>query len=348
MPVTPNLMERLILLKLNRGPGPLLDLLGGLAFKAIATALKLGVFEALSDGPQTGAALAHRIDASERGTTLLLRALQAIGYIEKQGERYANTPMTAKWMVRGSANDLADLFRYFEGVLERWGDLAEAIRRGEPPILAWEWFDQHPTGWADYHAAMMATARMADEEILAKVTVPPTARRLLDVGGGHGLHAIHFCHRYPSLAATVVDWPQARPVAEATITAAGMQDRVTFQEDDFWSADLGSGYDVALLFNIIHMYLPDQDTELLRKVAGALNPGGLIVIMDQMALKASGPTAKATAGLVGLDLFVEVKGQTYPPDEVAGWLTKTGFAHARQMLLRNSPGFALVVGAKAG
>ena len=241
MPVTPNLMERLILLKLNQGPGPMLDLLGGLAFKAISTALKLDVFEVLSNGAQTAGELARRIEADERGMTLLLRALQSIGYIEKQGERYANTPMTAKWMVRRSANYMADFFCYFEGVLERWDCLDKAIHRGQTPTLAWEWFDQHPNGWVDYNAAMMATARMADEEIIAKVKLSPAARRLLDVGGGHGLHAINFCHRYPGLSATVLDWPQARSVAEANIATEGMKDRITFQEGDFWRDDLGSG-----------------------------------------------------------------------------------------------------------
>jgi predicted O-methyltransferase YrrM len=194
---------------------------------------------------------------------------------------------------------------------------------------------------------MMATARMADPEVIAKVKLPVTARRLLDVGGGHGLHAINFCSRYPDLSATILDWPQTRKVAEANIAAAGMDKRVSFREGDFWTDDLGSGYDVALLFNIIHMYLPDKNIELLRKVGGALNPGGVIVIMDQMATPASAPTAKAMAGLQGLNLFVNVNGQTYPPQDVAGWLRQAGLNHPREIFLRKSPGIALVVGTKA-
>ncbi|MCW4043412.1 MAG: methyltransferase, partial [Candidatus Bathyarchaeota archaeon] len=178
--------------------------------------------------------------------------------------------------------------------------------------------------------------------------LPVTARRLLDVGGGHGLHAINFCSRYPDLSATILDWPQTRKIAEANIATAGMDKRVSFREGDFWTDDLGSGYDVALLFNIIHMYLPDKNIELLQKVCGALNPGGVIVIMDQMVLPASGPTSEATAGLVGLDLFVEVNGQTYPPQDIAGWLRQAGLTKTCEILLRKSPGFALVVGTKAG
>jgi predicted O-methyltransferase YrrM len=347
MPVTPNFMERMILLKLHKGPGPLLDLLGAWAFKAVSVAVKLDIFESLSSGPLTATEIAHRMKASERGIQLLLNALESIGYVKQQGGRYSNTPMTAKWMVRSSPHCIADAFPYFNDILEIWGDLDEAIRRGETPTLAWEWLDQHPDGWNNYNAAMVALARMAVPEVIAKVKLPVTARRLLDVGGSHGLYSINFCSRYPDLSATILDGPPTRKLAEANIAAAGMEKRVSFREGDFWTDDLGSGYDVALLFNIIHMYLPDKNIELLKKVGGALNTGGAIVIMDQMATPASAPTAKAMAGLTGLNLFVNVNGQTYPPKDVAGWLRQAGLTNPREIFLRKSPGIALVVGTKA-
>jgi hypothetical protein len=67
-----------------------------------------------------------------------------------------------------------------------------------------------------------------------------------------------------------------------------------------------------------------------------------------MRVPASGPTSRATAGLIGLDLFVEVNGQTYPPQDVADWLRQAGLTDPSEILLRKSPGFALVVGTKAG
>lgn len=341
-------MEHLILLRLNQGPGPMLDVLGALACRAVSVALELGVFGALSGGPLTAAEIARQIEADERGATLLLEALEALGYVDKQDDRYANTAMTVKWMLRGSPASFVGSLSFFEGLLDRWRYLDESIRRGEPPMLVWEWFDQHPGGWRNYQAALLGMARMVADEVVARVKLPPTARRLLDVGGGHGLYSIKFCRRHPQLSATVFDWPQALEVAQETIAAEDMDGRVTVQEGDFWTDDLGSGYDVALLFNIIHMYLPDQNTELLRKVAGALNAGGLIVIMDQIAGKVSGPTAKAVARLQGLNLFNEVNGQTYATDEIAGWLMAAGFTNPRGISLLKLPGFGLVVGTITG
>jgi len=82
VPITPSFIVRLILLRLNRGPGLLLDFLGAQAFRTACVAVKLGVFEALTGGPSTGGEIARRIEADERGTTLLLEALVAIGYVK--------------------------------------------------------------------------------------------------------------------------------------------------------------------------------------------------------------------------------------------------------------------------
>src|SRR5262249_34102775 len=137
-------------------------------------------------------------------------------------------------------------------------------------------------------------------------------------------------------------------VARETISQEGMSDRVTVREGDFWINDFGTGYDVALLFNVIHTYLPDKNTELLRKIFDALNLGGLIVIMEQIAGKAFGSTAKALARLQALNFFNDLEAQTYEFDEIAGWLTKIGFIKIGRISLRKTPGFSLVLGTKTG
>jgi SAM-dependent methyltransferase len=194
---------------------------------------------------------------------------------------------------------------------------------------------------------MVALARMTADEVARKVRLPRTARHLLDVGGGHGLYSIKLCRRYPQLSATVFDLPQALQAARTTIAAENMGDRVSVQAGDFWRDDLGDGYDVTLLFNIIHGNLPAKNTELMRKVAGALRPGGLVAILDQLIGKVSGATSRAVAALNGLNLFNLAGGQTYGFDEIAGWLTSAGFTNPRRIRLLKSPGSSLVLGTKA-
>jgi len=58
MPFVPSPLERLLLSRLNLGPGPLLDVIGAGAFRPVGVAVDLGVFEALRDGPRTAAEVA--------------------------------------------------------------------------------------------------------------------------------------------------------------------------------------------------------------------------------------------------------------------------------------------------
>ena len=344
MPIVPNFIERLIMFRLNLGPGPVLDLFGGFAFRAAAVANRLGVFEALRDGPLTAAQLAGRIKADERGTTRLLEALDAVGYVKKKRDgRYAATAMTAKWLprlaagIRASERNLLQPLEYLE----------ESIRTGEPSVNSYERYAEDQSWWREQQDVMIAVAHMVGDDIVARVKLPETARRLLDVGGGHGLHAIKFCRRYPQLSATVFDLPQALEVAREVIAAEAMGERVSVQAGDFWKDDLGNGYDAALVFSIVQMNSPDKNAELLRKVAGALNPGGLVVIQDQIAGRAPGRMAKAVISLQGLNTFVTSRGRTYAFNEIAGWLTDAGFSKPRRINLWKTPGVGLVVGTKA-
>ena len=50
MPLRMSLMERMVFVHSNLGPGPMADMFGGLAFKAVLAAVEIGVFEGLADG----------------------------------------------------------------------------------------------------------------------------------------------------------------------------------------------------------------------------------------------------------------------------------------------------------
>lgn len=346
MPIIPNFLERLVMLRLNQAPAPTLDMYGAIANRAVSVALRLEVFETLRDGPLPAGEVARKIEVNPRGITVLLEALAAVGYLERSDEDYANTAMTQKWMLLDSPTTIAHLFLFFDTVIERSAALEETIRAGKPPILGWEWFNQHPGSWEAYYAGMLDGARLSADEVVSRVTLPPGAQTLLDVGGGHGLYSVRFCQRYAGLSATVLDWPQALAAAERTVAAEGIGDRVRLQAGDLWRDDLGSGYDIALLFNIVHMYPPEKNRALIERVSGALKTGGVLVIMDQVASKGRGSAAKAIARLQGLQLFNTVLGQTYPSEEVAGWLKSANYSVVRTQMLRRSPSSGLVTGVK--
>jgi SAM-dependent methyltransferase len=343
MPIVPNLMERTALLRFNLGPGLMLDFLGAQAFRAACAAQNLGVFAALDGPPLTAAEVATRVDADPRGTGILLEALAALGYVRRQGDHFTNSAMTAKWMPV-----LGEGMPFFQDLLQQeWSHLEESIRTGRPAVPGYEsWLGNDAQRWAVFQGGMLAIARMGADDIVAKVKMPRNARRLLDVGGGHGLYSVRFCRRHPGLTATIFDLPQGLESARRTIAAEQMGDRVGMQEGDFTRDDLGTGYDVVLLFNILHSRQPSENVALLGKVARALVPGGIVVIMGQLPDSASSGVGEAVSRLQALNMFNAEAAEAYPYEDIARWLESAGVAGVRRVRMLKSPGFALVLGTK--
>jgi SAM-dependent methyltransferase len=338
MAIIPNFVERLVF-RFNVAPAFMLDYLGAQAFRANTVAFKLGVFTALSRGPRTARDLAREINVDERGLTLLLDTLAALGYVRGNGgAAYALTPAIGRWLSTFSP----DSVQFFERVVfDWWGHLGESIRKGGsamPPMDA--------NDITDLQAGMIALARMAGDEIAARVRLPAGAKRLVDLGGGHGLYSIKFCRRHPGLSATIVDSRDAFDTTRRVLAEEHMADRVSLHEGNFLTDEIADGHDVALLFNVVHYHLPDRNRELLAKVARALNPGGVLVVMDQMPGRVFGPTVKALFRLQALHLFNAVSGQTYTADEIESWLRDAGLTRPRRIELRSAMGHAVVTGTK--
>jgi SAM-dependent methyltransferase len=327
----------------------MLDFLGAQAFRAVSTGVRLGIFEALADGALSPGEVADRVGADERGTELLLAALEALGYVHRRHRAYANTAMATRWLLRSSPTSLARGIPFFESmVFDRWGHLEESIRQGRPALPGPDWIAKHPDGWRIFQEAMIATARMAAPEVVGRVRLPREAHRLLDVGGGHGFYSVAFCRQRPGLSATVLDLPPALDVARDVVAGEGMQGRVALQAGDAWEDALGAGYDVALVFNVLHAFPPRRNAELLKKVGGALRPGGRVVIMEQ--LTGGGIPARLpriVERLQALNYFNDLGTQTYTLEDVAGWLRTSGFGPAQRIRLRKTPGFSLVVADRA-
>ncbi|MBW2523826.1 MAG: hypothetical protein JRI23_06610 [Deltaproteobacteria bacterium] len=346
MPVVPNFIERLLMLKLNIAPGPFLDLLGPWSFKALNTGLELGIFEALAPGPLTPEQVATRIEGDERGTRLLLEALETVGYVRSKDGAYANSAMTRKWLLEDSPSNMAGLILHLDDATALWDNLADSIRRGTPVQEGYDFLLADEQRAKNFHAAMLSLARTASDEIVHRVKLPDGARRLLDLGGSHGLYSVRFCEVYAKLRATVLDWPQARPLAETTIRSNDLAERVEFREGDYLEDDLGNNVDVALLFNIIHMYEPAANASLFEKVGNSLNSGGTIVVMDQTEGAAPGPVGRAFAHLQALNQFNSSTGQTYTARETEEMLSAAGFGACRSLALKKSPGMGVVVASK--
>src|SRR5258708_34540759 len=84
----------------------------------------------------------------------------------------------------------------------------------------------------------------------------------------------------PQAKIVPVDGPVVLKVAKQTARAAGVSSRYTARAGSAFDADLGEGYDFALLTNIFHHFDKPTCEKLMRRVHAALKPGGRAITLE--------------------------------------------------------------------
>jgi hypothetical protein len=151
-------------------------------------------------------------------------------------------------------------------------------------------------------------------------------RRLLDLGGGPGTYAIHFCLANPELTAVILDRPTTESFATQTVARFNLSERIAFVAGDF-TVDplLGGPYDVAWLSHILHSNSFDEAQLCIDKTVAVMEPGGTILIHDFILNDAKDgpefPALFALNMLVGTD-----NGRSYSRAEIVDMLAQAGVA----------------------
>ncbi|KAK7924323.1 hypothetical protein PG985_006377 [Apiospora marii] len=103
---------------------------------------------------------------------------------------------------------------------------------------------------------------------------------MVDVGGSHGSVAISIAERFPHMRCYVQDLRDT-VVEGASLLPAGLQDRVTFMEHDFFT-DQTITADVYYFKSIFHNWADKYCIQILRKLVPALKNGARIIIHERI------------------------------------------------------------------
>src|SRR5262249_16941174 len=154
---------------------------GAAGFRIVLAGVRLGVFEALAEGPLTAEALAQRLHTDPRGMALLLNALEALGYLRRQAGGYANSPMAPTWLLPGSGTFGPGFEFWAASLFKLWDSLEDSLRTGRPALNLYTWIEDQPEVSRAFQEWMIALANFVSAEIVRLVRLPDGARRLLDV-----------------------------------------------------------------------------------------------------------------------------------------------------------------------
>ncbi|OPX64376.1 MULTISPECIES: methyltransferase [unclassified Methanoregula] len=238
-------------------------------FRLFASACRLGIFAQCRE-PVTADEISSRLGLNPDLAELLLKSLVARQFLTEKDGKFSNTPFSGQYLDPASPYCLQDQITLQMHLAGLWDDLDSILRNGPRMYDPEEWFSE---------LIIPAMAANAKCSILPKtvkaVTVLPefrTARRLLDIGGGHGLYTIAFCQENPALDGVVFDLPGVLPATKRYIEyyQAG---RVSCTPGNFFTDSLGSGFDIVFSSSNPGGRAP----ALIPKIHEALNPGGIYI-----------------------------------------------------------------------
>jgi O-methyltransferase domain/Dimerisation domain len=296
---------------------------------ALHAGVELDLFTPLAAGPLTPAALARMSGCEPRALGMLLEALAAMKLLEQHPGGYAATPAAARWLNRSSPDYQGYIIRHHHHLMDSWANLSEAVRSGRPVRGRSAAGDEE---WREAFLMGMFNIASARAGQLAPQLDLTGRSRLLDLGGGPGTYACHFCRAYPELTATVFDLPTSRQFAERTIADFGLAERVAFAAGNFLTDPLPGRYDVAWLSQILHGEGPQGCERILGVAVAALEPGGSILVQEFMLDdQQPGPLFPA---LFSLNMLLGTEqGQAYREGELRDLMGRAGVREIRRLQL---------------
>jgi SAM-dependent methyltransferase len=309
---------------------------------ALATAGRIGLFEALAGGAREVRSLADTLGISVDGAERIVDFLVAAGFLRRAGIYVANGDAAMRWFTSHGVVDYSTGLAwssYAWGILD---DLPAALAEGKPRQLLWDRMAAQPEMGTGFSRYMASFAQHLAPDIVAAVTLPDRPLTLLDLGGSHGHHAITFCHAYPRMKAVIVDLESALTETQVRIEREGLADRITLRPSDLRHPDWGEGYDIALYLSVAHNMSPAENRANFRHLARATKPDGVLILHDYP--RETTPALFETA--FRLTLLTETGTRTYSYAELGSYLEEAGFLDHHLQVLDPAEKGALITARK--
>jgi len=318
------------------------------AAKTLLSAVELGVFTALADGPLDLQAASKRAGIHERGARDFFDALVALGMLDRDDRgRYVNTPDTDFFLDRRKPGYVGGELEHFgKYVFPHWSLLTPALQTGEP---------QSGTRSAGHYSALYADP--ATLETLVKGMTGGTLlvantltakfpwqdyKTFLDVGTAQGCLPVQLSLAHPHLTGGGFDLPPVKPHFDTYVQQHCLSHRLRFHPGSFLEDSLPVA-DVVVLGRILHNWDITTKRMLLKKAYEALPVGGALIVYERLI--DDDRRVNAPALLASLNMLIMTAGGfDFTGADCISWMRDAGFHSPRTEPL--TPEISMVVGIK--
>jgi ubiquinone/menaquinone biosynthesis C-methylase UbiE len=245
--------------------------------RVLLSAFELDLFSAIGTDEKTAKEVAMYLDTDAQATERLMNALCAMELLEKTGNKFSNSKVALRYLVKSKPEFMSNL-KHYNYLWTTWSTLTESVRKGTA-VYPQDASTMSQDRIEALVEAMNWRAKWMAADTAKSIDLSHT-NALLDLGCGSGLYAMEFKNAKPSMKVTVFDLPNVVPITKKYLREDGFANKIEVLEGDFRYDSFGKGYDLIFLSYVVHMYSIWENIDLMRKVYDALTPRGTVVINE--------------------------------------------------------------------
>jgi hypothetical protein len=150
-------------------------------------------------------------------------------------------------------------------------------------------------------------------------------RKLVDVGGGHGLLLASILEKYPQMRGVLFDAPSVFEGAKEVIEAQGVGGRCEAVGGDFF-ASVPAGSDAYIMKHIIHDWDDERALTILRNGQQGMTENGKLLVAEMVILEGN---AASLGKLLDLEILLFLHSYERTEAEYRALFERAGFKLTR-------------------
>jgi hypothetical protein len=260
--------------------------------KALLSAVGLGLYSRLSDGPMTLDEVMNEYGLLRRPAKDFLDLLVSVDLLGRAGDGegacYHNTEATAAFLDRTKPGYIGGIIEIWDQRNYRfWADITEALQTGKAQNETkhantpfFETLYSEPARLEAFIEAMKGSS-ILNFETFARAFPFARYQTLADIGGADALLSRCVAAIHPHLRCKSFDLPVVTDIAARKISAAGLANQIEAVAGDFFSDPLPQA-EVITMGMILHDWNLERKKLLVRKAYDALPEGGVFVAIEAL------------------------------------------------------------------
>lgn len=289
--------------------------------RVLLTANNFGIFEFLKS-PRTAEDIALTLKTDLRATEILLDALTGLELLKKSSNKYRNSPKANRFLISSSPYYQGNIIKHGDAIWRNWTELDEVIKTGKPAHKAYN-HDSFIRGMHDI-------SKIKAKNVIKLINLKGV-KKALDLGGGPGTYSIELARK--GISVTLFDLPETIKISREIIEESGIKS-IDYIEGDFLSDSIGNNYDLIFISQVLHAFSEDDNINIIKKSAEALNPGGKIIVQEFII--GNDRIYPTKSALFSVNMLVNTGGgRCYPSPEIKKWLYNAGLREFKEAVLED-------------